>query len=256
MIRPKSLPALLALSGSLRAARTDRGLGLRKFADKLGVSAQTLSNWETGKRTPAIEEVAHLLGFLRVSLTEHQRIMQLWHQLNSPTLIETPSPDTSSLQHKFDELAAHSWEWAPHTVPEPLQTVEYARAILQRDQTPPDDVDVEVFVRRARQLDRKRPRQRTVLLSATALAPAPESQLHAIRATPVCPQLKVMLVPVTDRVRRIEPFTIYETAGKIFTVALRHHDNIIFVTERSLVHSYRSTFQALEQEAIDHADRA
>jgi hypothetical protein len=57
-------------------------------------------------------------------------------------------------------------------------------------------------------------------------------------------------------VRRIEPFTIYETDGKAFTVAFRHHDNVIFVSERKLVQSYRSTFKTLEREAIDHVDRA
>ncbi|WIX85752.1 Scr1 family TA system antitoxin-like transcriptional regulator [Amycolatopsis sp. DG1A-15b] len=256
MNTPKSLLALLALSGSLRAVRTDRGLGLRKFADKLGVSAQTLSNWETGRRAPAIEEVAHLLGFLRVSPVERQRVMRLWYQLDSPTFIETLSPDTTCLQQKLDELAFRAWEWAPHTVPEPLQTAEYARAILQRDQAPPDDVDVELFLRQARQLDRKQPRQRTVLLSEAALAPAPESQLHAINTMADRPQLRIMLVPVTDRVGRIEPFTIYETHGKGFTVAFRHHDNVIFVSERSLVQSYQSTFKTLEREAIDHVDRA
>ncbi|WP_410575628.1 Scr1 family TA system antitoxin-like transcriptional regulator [Amycolatopsis sp. cmx-4-61] len=255
MTTPKSLPALLAFSSSLRAVRTDRGLGLRRFADELGVSAQTLSNWETGKRAPAIDEVAHLLGFLRVSPAERQRVMRLWHQLDSPTLIETPSPNIS-LQQNLDELAIHVWEWAPHTVPEPLQTVEYARAILQRDQTPPDDVDVELFLRQARQLDRRQPRRRTVLLSEAALAPAPDSQLHAINTMSDRPQLRIMLVPVTDTVRKIEPFTIYETDSKTFTVAFPHHDNVIFVSERNLVQSYRSTFKTLEREAIDHVDRA
>lgn len=257
MTKPRSVPALLALSGSLRAARTVRGLSLRKLADQLGVHAQTLSDWETGKRPPAIDEVAHLLGFLRLTPAERKSIMRLWHQLDSPTFIETLSPDTASLQQKLDELAVRSWEWAPHTVPESLQTTEYSRAILQRDQIPPDDADVELFLRQARQLDRKHPRQRTVLLSAAALAPTPESQLHAINTTADCHQLKIAVVPVTTgRVGRIEPFTVYETLGKTFTVALHHHDNVIFVNERSLVQNYRTTFTALEQEAIDHAATA
>ncbi|MEV6873119.1 helix-turn-helix domain-containing protein [Amycolatopsis sp. NPDC051128] len=46
----------------LRGARTAEGLGLRRPAHKLGVSAQALSRWETGKRAPAIEDVAHVLG--------------------------------------------------------------------------------------------------------------------------------------------------------------------------------------------------
>ncbi|MBE8523037.1 helix-turn-helix transcriptional regulator [Amycolatopsis sp. H6(2020)] len=256
MTKPQSLPALLAFSGSLRAVRTDRKLGLRRFADKLGVAAQTLSCWETGKRAPAIDEVAHLLGFLRVSPAEQQRVMRLWHQLDSPTFIETPRPDTASLQEKLAELAVRVWEWAPHAVPEPLQTVECARAILQRDQTPADDVDVELFLRQARQLDRRQPRRRTVLLSEAALAPAPDSQLHAINTMSDRPQLRIMLVPVTDTVRKIEPFTIYETDSKTFTVAFPHHDNVIFVSERDLVQSYRSTFKTLEREAIDHVDGA
>lgn len=256
MTKTNSSPALIALSGSLRATRTDRGLGLRRLADKLGVAAQTLLNWETGHRAPKIDDLAHLLGFLRVSPAEYQRIIRLWHQIESATLIETLGLDTTSLQQKFDELAIRTWEWAPHDVPEPLQTVEYARAVLQRDQIPPDDIDVELLLRNAGQLDRKQPRQWTVLLSEAALAPAPESQLHALNTMSDSPHLRIRLVPATDKILRTEPFTIYETHSKVFTVAFRHHDNVIFVNEQTVVHSYRSTFKALEQEAIDHVARA
>ncbi|MFF1612235.1 Scr1 family TA system antitoxin-like transcriptional regulator [Amycolatopsis sp. NPDC058278] len=255
MTKVKSLPALLALSDSLRAARTDQGLGLRRFADALGVPAATLSSWETGKRQPEIDVVAHILGFLRVSPAEYQRIMWLWHQLDSPTFIENLIPGTASLRQKLDELAVRSWEWAPHTVPEPLQTPEYTRAILQRDATQPDDIDVEVFIRQAQQLGRKQPRRRTVLLGAAALAPAAASQLHAIGATADRLHVKIRIVPAsTEGARTMEPFTIYETAGKTFTVALRHHDNVIFVSERDVVQRYRSRFRSLEREVIDDAD--
>ncbi len=54
--------------------------------------------------------------------------------------------------------------------------------------------------------------------------------------------------------RTIDPFTIYEGQGSAFTVALRHHDNVIFISESDAVQNYRSTFKALERGSVTCAD--
>ncbi|WP_410643253.1 Scr1 family TA system antitoxin-like transcriptional regulator [Amycolatopsis sp. lyj-346] len=231
------LPALLALSASLRDARTSDGLGLRRLAHKLGISAQTLSLWETGKRAPAIEDVAHILGYLRVGPAEYHRVMRLRRQLDAPISIETLDVDSVGHQRALEELAIRTFEWAPHEIPKLLRT--------------PDDIDLAIFEHHVRQLDAGRTGDRTVLLGAGALDPAIDAQLHALRAAAGLPGLTVGIVPSRVGVAKTSaPFTIYETGGKVFTVALRHQDNLIFVSEPDTVQRYRATFKALERESV------
>lgn len=249
------LPALLTLSVSLRTARTARRVGLRRLADKLGIPPQTLSHWETAKRRPSSEDVAHILGFLRASPAEYDRVMRLCRELDNPTFIEPLEPDTVSLGRTFEEIAVRTLEWAPHIIPERLRTPEYLRAILQGRATRPDDIDQEIFAHNVRQLDRHRSGHHTILLGAAALEPPIESQLHAILTTADGPGITVRIVPASACVTgTIEPFTVYETQGKVFTVALRNEANTIFLSNPDIVKHYRSTFTALEREAISCAD--
>jgi transcriptional regulator with XRE-family HTH domain len=246
------LPALLALSAYLREARTSEGLGLRRLATKLGVSAQALSLWETGKRAPAIEDVAHILGFLRVSPAEYNWVMRLRRQLDDPVSIGSLDAGSASQRRALEELAVRTFEWAPHVVPETLQSPEYIQAIAQ-DAAGPDDLDQAVFEHQVRQLDQGWTGHRTVLVGAAALAPAIEPQLQALRAAANLPGLAIRIVP-PSAAKATDPFTIYEGQGKAFTVALRHQDNIIFVSEPDAVQSYRSTFKALERGSVTCAD--
>jgi transcriptional regulator with XRE-family HTH domain len=132
------LPALLALSASRRDARTAADFGLRRLATKLGVPAQNLSLWETGKRAPTIADLAHVLGFLRVSPEEYSRVMQLRRQLDDPISLETLDANSASHRRALEELAIRTFEWAPHAVPEPLQThfVESIHHVLRRVRPP------------------------------------------------------------------------------------------------------------------------
>lgn len=48
---------------SIEAMRVHRGLTQDSACEKLGITRQTLSNWEKGKTTPKTEQI---LGILRV----------------------------------------------------------------------------------------------------------------------------------------------------------------------------------------------
>nr|WP_158104137.1 Scr1 family TA system antitoxin-like transcriptional regulator [Amycolatopsis pretoriensis] len=246
-----NLPALLALSASLRAARTRRGMGLRRLADKLGVQAQMLSLWETGKRPPALEEVAHILGFLQVDATEYDRVMQLRYRLDSPNLFEISGADSFALQRIFEDIAVRVLEWAPHIIPELLQTPDYTRAILHGRAVLPDDLDQELFARQVRQLDRRPTCPQTILLGEPAVQADFGSQLNGAAASHRHLNLKIVPASACEA-GVIEPFRIYETAGKVFTVALLHFHNTVFVTEPDAVERYRSTFRKLELDAFEY----
>jgi transcriptional regulator with XRE-family HTH domain len=58
----------MTISEKLKQARTDSGLSQEEVADKLGVSRQTMSNWENGRSFPDIVSVMALSDIYNVAL--------------------------------------------------------------------------------------------------------------------------------------------------------------------------------------------
>ena len=55
---------------NLRLWRTSQGMSQKELADKINVSFQTISHWETGYAIPSIEEIVALADFFDTSLDE------------------------------------------------------------------------------------------------------------------------------------------------------------------------------------------
>lgn len=58
----------MELHEKLKNARTEKNISQKEAADKIGVSRQTLSSWETGKTYPDIASLISLSDLYRVSL--------------------------------------------------------------------------------------------------------------------------------------------------------------------------------------------
>lgn len=58
----------MELHEKLKAVRAEKNISQKDAADKIGVSRQTLSNWETGKTYPDIASLISLSDLYRVSL--------------------------------------------------------------------------------------------------------------------------------------------------------------------------------------------
>ncbi len=58
------------LSDNIRRFRLKRGLTQRELAERLGVSAKTVSKWETGRGVPDTLQLVPLVGALAVSLNQ------------------------------------------------------------------------------------------------------------------------------------------------------------------------------------------
>ena len=50
---------------TLKAARINAGLSQSEAAEKMGVNVMTVSNWETGKTVPDVEDFKHLCELYR-----------------------------------------------------------------------------------------------------------------------------------------------------------------------------------------------
>ena len=55
---------------SLKAARANSGMTLKKAADNLGVTVDTLSSWENGKTYPTIPHLKNIERLYQVSYND------------------------------------------------------------------------------------------------------------------------------------------------------------------------------------------
>ena len=62
--------SLMSLGNNLFQARKKRGLSQEEVAEKLGVSRQTISKWETDETLPDIQQSKQLALLYRLSLDE------------------------------------------------------------------------------------------------------------------------------------------------------------------------------------------
>ena len=106
MSPPIATPRSRALGFGLRKTRQERGFGLRQLARATGVHPAELSNWELGLRVPKVEEVALLLGQLRVSVEERERLFELAEHAREPNWLEKEMPDDGD-PHDAGRVRAH-----------------------------------------------------------------------------------------------------------------------------------------------------
>ena len=61
----------------IKEARKQAGLSQKELADKLGISFQTLAQWETGKRNPKYDTLKRIADALGVSVNSFMTDVQL-----------------------------------------------------------------------------------------------------------------------------------------------------------------------------------
>jgi transcriptional regulator with XRE-family HTH domain len=135
MAAPPSSPRVRALAGALKKVRTDRGVGQRELARRLGHRTHaTISYWEVGARVPTVEDVTPILDELGVVGAERDRIIDLTKsaKLTSNWLAPGFPGMSPALAGVLDcEVTATAIrQWSPSVIPGLLQTESYARAIL------------------------------------------------------------------------------------------------------------------------------
>lgn len=86
-----------SLGNSLFAARKKSGLSQEAVAEKLGVSRQTISKWETDETLPDIRQAKRLSGLYRLTLDE-----LITFDADARELEETVRNTTEETQRKVD----------------------------------------------------------------------------------------------------------------------------------------------------------
>jgi transcriptional regulator with XRE-family HTH domain len=269
MSPPIATPRSRALGFGLRKARKTRGIGLRELARSTGVHAAELSNWELGLRVPKVEEVALLLGRLRVDVEERQRLLDLAANAREPNWLESTMPGAPadvSAYVEYERTACAISTWQPTLVPGLLQTAEYVHRIVTEPGRGREEVERRTEIRIARQ-DRLRgrdPLAYTVLLGESAIrhglgGPAVMlDQLSWLLTAMDRPNISLRIVPVAENGHpgMHGSFTILEFYNLPPIVFLEQYRASAYLYDEDQVAAYRAAVKSMTSLALSEPDSA
>jgi transcriptional regulator with XRE-family HTH domain len=262
MSPPIATPRSRALGFGLRKTRKERGVGLRELARATGVHPAELSNWELGLRVPKVEEVALLLGQLRVGVPERQRLLDLAEHAREPNWLEKEMPDAPAILTtlaEYERTAAAIFSWQPMLVHGLLQTPDYARSILSYGGSPAQLVEQRLRVRMVRQAAMREYRapECSILLGEIALRQqigGPETLVDQLRHLVGLPRrLAVRVVPSGGG---FHPglngsFSVFEYSDLPAIVFLDQHRGSAYIYDEEQVADYKSAAKTMASLALD-----
>ncbi|MFB9684596.1 helix-turn-helix domain-containing protein [Amycolatopsis plumensis] len=262
MSPPIATPRSRALGFGLRKARKARGYGLRELARATDVHAAELSNWELGLRVPKIEEVALLLGQLRVLGAERDRLFELARTAREPNWLEKEMPDAPAILTslaEYERTAAAIFSWQPMLVHGLLQTPDYARTILAYGGSAPQLVEQRLRVRTIRQTAMREHRapEYSIVLGEAALR-------QEIGGTEILTEQLRYLVGLPRRLAvRVVPagggfhpglngsFSVFEYSDLPAIVFLDQHRGSAYIYDEDQVTDYKSAAKTMGSLALD-----
>ncbi|MEC3979458.1 helix-turn-helix domain-containing protein [Amycolatopsis sp. H20-H5] len=144
------------VSADLRSWRLARGMSCKDVAEALDCSETKISRMETGERGLYADDVAAVLGFLRVPAVHRHELLGLlrageeknWHEIHG----KLPTNWKELIRFEKEAVAIRNYE--PMLIPGLAQIPEYSRAIMRGANPKLSEMDVEslVTVRMTRQV--------------------------------------------------------------------------------------------------------
>ncbi|HEX6352460.1 helix-turn-helix transcriptional regulator [Actinophytocola sp.] len=196
------------VSAELRAWRIKRGLSCKEVARALGWSESKVSRMETGERGLYADDVAAVLGFLRVPAEIRQELMELVRSGNERNWHEIGGAPISRLLRdliRYETVATAIYNFEPLLVPGLVQTAEYARTLMRKAATNRTDQEIEnmvaVRMNRKRVLDRADPARLSLIIEEMALRRAMDDpammvgQLQYLQAASVRQHIRIQVLP-------------------------------------------------------------
>ncbi|MGW4061817.1 helix-turn-helix domain-containing protein [Amycolatopsis sp. NPDC004747] len=260
-------PRSRALGFGLRTAREARKLGVRELARMAKVAAQSLSHWESGTRVPKTEQVALLLGALRVDPVERKRLLELASNAREPNWLEHSIPGISprlSAFIEYERTASAIFAWEPLLIPGLLQTPDYVRTILAAAGRSRAEEELRIKVRLMRQevLDGWNSSPYTALLAETALRQrrgGAEIMVPQLRHLAEMAQRRNVSVRVLPDNEDFHPglngsFVIFDYADLPPIVFLEQYRGSAYLYDEQQVADYRAAQRAMAALALSEQE--
>lgn len=255
-------PRSRALGAELRRLRLRAypETSLREFAKQIGLSYVALSRWETGKRVPTTEDVATLLGVLRVLGDERDRLLEMTRQAQDPNWVAPGVDRQLTALIDFEQTATTIVDVAPLVLPGLLQTADYAKTIMNDGVMTSGEVQAAVITRMGRKdiLTRDNPVNLLALVGEAALRypmggnVVMARQLRQVRKLAELPNVTVAAVPIATswNPSLSGPFVLYEFPLAAPIVHFEHHRSSMFLPDRKDIDDMRKAVNAIRDVAL------
>lgn len=248
------------LGAELRHLRQQNNLNVRQLAAALGVGQATVSRYERGERTPPMDYVARVLGTLGVTGVKYDEIIDFARTATEPNMITKGSGGMHRHLIELSELdrtAERVVHVAPLLIPGPMQTREYARAVMAMHSQ--DERDVRVEMRMARTAALSQPASvEAVLLERTlrdALGGTAVMAAQIRHLIQISHQSNVTIRIIPADLGRWTlahdgAFVLYEFAKASPIVHVEHFRGPAFIYERDDVRAYSEATDTLFDAAM------
>lgn len=175
MARSRKLsPRIRSLGAELRAYREAAGLTVREVASRLGGHHSKYARYETGGQTPPADTINALLTVYGAPDEERERLVasvrEATDSADSPMARGSKVNVDLKTLLELERTATRIMDVAPLMIPGPMQTADYARAVMS-GWMPTDDVEAHVAMRVGRRdaLTRRDAPQVTSIIGEWAL---------------------------------------------------------------------------------------
>jgi transcriptional regulator with XRE-family HTH domain len=141
------------LARMLRQLRDDAGLTIDQVAEKLELSASTVSRMETAQVGVRARDLRPLLDVYGVTGAQREELLQITRERRQQPWWQEYRDLPNILEAKFEDEASSISQYSAQLVPGLLQTEAYARAVLGaiRLDAKPGDIERRLELRIARQ---------------------------------------------------------------------------------------------------------
>ncbi len=224
---------------------------------------QLLSAWEKGQRVPQPEDVARLLGALRVDDVTYDRMMRLArHARDDNWLDSNPSdlPPALSGIVEYERTATKITMWSLAVLPGILQTPDYARVVLSNAEIGMAQADAMLVARLERQriLVKPEPVRLIAFLGEMAVreqigsADIMSDQMDHLTEVAGLPNASLRIVPrnIGYHPGLIGPFVLYEFGSLPPIVHLESSHATAFLNDEDVVRDYRRQAKILASRAL------
>lgn len=259
----RTTPKARALGAELRKAREHSGLGLRAIGELLDTSHTTVSRWETGERSPKLEDVAAYLQAVQAPAEVREEILELAREPDGPHWLSIGMPEQPRQMATLLEIerdARSITSVSPLLIPGLLQTAEYTRAIMTTGGVPEDQIDLRVAVRLGRRnaLTRKDPASLVAFIGESALRQdiggreVMSDQLKELLKVGQQGNVDLRVVPIeTGWHAGLEgPFSLFEIEGRDSVVCVENRVSALYLHKPDDVAAYESALPRVEEVAL------
>ncbi|MEU4524756.1 helix-turn-helix transcriptional regulator [Amycolatopsis sp. NPDC024027] len=255
------------LGEAISAARDLRGVSQRRLGALIGqTSAGLVSRWESGERTPSVDDVQAIIDALEIEGEEADRLLALAAGVGQPRRFSVTLPERRAELAELlaaERTATEVTHLAPLVIPGVLQTADAIRTQMHEAGVPESEIEERVLTRIGRRdlITRRNPARLEVVLGEAAIryrigGPAVwADQLQYLMEMGELPNVELRLVPYSAgwSPLLVGSFTLIESDQAPPIVSLELHGSGLTLRSPEDIARHRRAADAVREKAMSPA---